>query len=655
MCGFSGVWNTNQLDLDNIIPSMNESLIHRGPDMQNFWISEDKTLGLGHTRLAIIDISDNGSQPMHSFSYRYTVVFNGEIYNHLDLRQELASEHPSILWKGHSDTETLLTSIEFWGVKIAITKLCGMFSIAIWDSQDQKLYLARDRVGEKPLYYFQSDGLLLFASEPKAFLRIPHFNKLLSIDQRAVSEFLKFSYVPDSISIFNSMKKVEPGSIISFSDVHSEPRKYDYWSFNQVISNDDRLINKKSALSYEQELEDILSSVIHSQMLSDVAIGSFLSGGIDSSMVTMLMQRNSTRPIQTFSIGFKEARFNESEYAADIANFLKTDHTEFIVSESDIIEIIPNLPKIYDEPFADSSQLPTILLSKLAKEKVTVALTGDGGDEIFGGYNRHAFGPQLWKILSFFPAWMKAMISKTISLLDIIKYQDSKFTNRLIEKIGLPITLLERVAVIQRALEEARTFQDLHLILASAFSNPNDLLKLRNHEFFRGEYDFIFQNSNLSHSEQMMAFDTITYLPGDILVKVDRASMHSSLETRAPFLDKRVIEYSWKIPIEYKIEGRTGKKILRNILDKNIPKELTDRPKQGFSIPIDKWLRGELFDWADRLLSEEKLNELNILNFQSIHKLWQEHNLLKANHGQQLWTILMLQSWLEHHNGKISC
>ena len=654
MCGISGVWNTNQLDLDKILPSMNESLIHRGPDMQSFWISADSTLGLGHTRLAIIDTSDNGSQPMHSFSGRYTVVFNGEIYNHLDLRKELELKNPSILWKGHSDTETLLTSIEFWGIETSITKLCGMFSMAIWDSQDQILYLARDRVGEKPLYYFQSDGLLIFASEPKAFFRIPQINELLSIDQGAVSEFLKFSYVPDSMSIYDSMKKVEPGSVISFSNIYSTPKKYDYWSFNQVISNDDRLTNKKSSLFYEQELEEILSSVVHSQMLSDVEIGSFLSGGIDSSMVTMLMQRNSTRPIQTFSIGFKEARFNESEYAADIANFLKTDHTEFIVSESDILEIIPNLAKIYDEPFADSSQLPTILLSKLAKEKVTVALTGDGGDEIFGGYNRHTFGPKLWKILLFFPAWMRAMISRTISLIDIIKYQDSKFANMLITKIGLPITLLERVAVIQRALEEANTFHDLHVILASAFSDTNGLLALRTHAFFRGDYDFIFQNSKLSYAEQMMAFDTITYLPGDILVKVDRASMHSSLETRAPFLDKRVIECSWNIPIEHKIAGRTGKKILRNILDKNIPKKLTDRPKQGFSIPIDKWLRGELFNWADCLLSEEKLNELNILNFQSIHKLWQDHILLKANHGQQLWTILMLQSWLEHHNGKSS-
>jgi asparagine synthase (glutamine-hydrolysing) len=652
MCGLAGVWNNQGLDLEELMPRMNQSLIHRGPDSQNFWVGKDNTVALGHTRLAIVDISDNGSQPMHSVSERYIIVFNGEIYNHLDLRDELELINSSIAWRGHSDTETILNSIDIWGIEKTLKKIYGMFAMAVWDTKDERLYLARDRAGEKPLYYFQTNGLILFASEPKAFFEIPNFFQLTSIDQSAVSEFLKFSYVPDSISIFKSMGKVEPGSMISFDGVDAKPHKNDYWSFNSVISNNAKSTNKKNLPIYEQELEELLSSVIHSQMLSDVPIGSFLSGGIDSSLITMFMQKNSPSPIQTFSIGFKEAKFNESEYAADISKFLKTDHTEFIVNESDILEIIPNLVNIYDEPFADSSQLPTILLSKLARDKVTVALTGDGGDEVFGGYNRHIFGPQLWRIVSFCPTWIRVILAKAISLINITKYHDKKFVNQLIKKIGLPITILERIAVIQRALEEVRNFKELHLVLASAFSNPDDLLKLHNN-FVHDDDDFIFHNRNLSYSEKMMAFDTVSYLRGDILTKVDRATMYSSLETRAPFLDKRVIEYSWQIPIEHKIDKKIGKKILRNILDKHIPKELTNRPKQGFSIPIDKWLRGELFDWADQLLSKKRLNELQTLHVQPIQKLWTEHNSMKANHGQQLWTILMLQSWLEHHNGKL--
>lgn len=653
MCGLSGVWNTQNIDLDTLMPMMNESLHHRGPDSQNFWVGENHTLALGHTRLAIMDTSENGSQPMRSFSDRYVIVFNGEIYNHLEIRNELQHINQSISWKSHSDTETILTSVELWGIKKTLEKICGMFAFALWDSKEKKLYLARDRAGEKPLYYFQSNGLILFASEPKAFFKLHNFSDLTSFNESSIAEFLKYSYVPDSVSIFKSMSKVEPGTFISFDSVISDPDVSSYWSFKELISNKSIQENSQSLAFYEKKLEEVLSTVVCSQMLSDVPIGSFLSGGIDSSLVTMLMQRNSSRPIQTFSIGFNEDRFNESKYAAEISEFLSTNHTEFIVSESDILDIIPNLAKIYDEPFADSSQLPTILLSKLARKKVTVALTGDGGDEIFGGYNRHIFGPKLWRVLSLCPSWTKLLLAKIITISNVTKFHDKKFVNKLIKKIGLPITIIERISVIKRALEEAKTFQDLHLVLASAFSHPNDLIKLANHESCFTDFSFIFKNNSLSDSEKMMAFDTVSYLRGDILVKVDRASMHSSLETRAPFLDKRVIEFSWQIPIEHKIDGRIGKKILRNILDKNIPQTLTNRPKQGFSIPLDKWLRGELFDWANQLLSEKKLNEFRTLNVKPIQRLWNEHNSLKANHGQQLWTILMLQSWLEHRNGML--
>ncbi len=648
MCGISGIWNSRKLELSNLIQEMNKSLAHRGPDSHGQWLNDDCNIGFGHTRLAIIDTSKNGSQPMHSSSDRFVIVFNGEIYNHLDLREEINSITKSVIWKGFSDTETILASLEVWGVKNTLEKLCGMFAMAIWDDRKKKLYLARDRAGEKPLYYFQSNGLVCFASEPKAFFSIPHFSEIISIDPSALAGYIKYSYVPDSIGIFRSMEKVQPGTITCFDDVFKKPKTEFYWSFKNLISAS-RKINNKKTLNYEEDCENILSKVIRSQMLSDVPIGSFLSGGIDSSLVTMLMQRNASRPIKTFSIGFKESRFNESEYAADISNFLETEHTEFIVKEEDILEIVPSLASIYDEPFADSSQLPTILLSKLARDQVTVALTGDGGDEVFGGYNRHIFGPKLWKLLVFMPSWIKVALAKAISLSNIIRHQDQKFVNNLIRMTGLPITFIERIAVMQRALEEAENFQELHLVLASAFSNPQDYINFSNLNFQTDDFGYIFQNSELSHAEQMMAFDTVSYLRGDILVKVDRASMHSSLETRAPFLDKRIIEYSWQMPIKHKIDGKMGKKILRKILNKHIPQSLTDRPKQGFSIPINKWLRGELFEWADKLLCEEKLIEHKLINSQSVQKLWHEHNSLKANHGQQLWTILMLQSWLEHH------
>lgn len=654
MCGISGVWNSQQLELSSLIQKMNQSLTHRGPNSNGQWISETDNLGFGHTRLAIIDTSENGNQPMHSSSHRFVIVFNGEIYNHLDLREEINLISKSSVWNSHSDTETILASLEIWGVKKTLEKLLGMFAMAIWDNSSKKLYLARDRAGEKPLYYFQSNGIVCFASEPKAFFSIPYFSYMTSINSAAVEEYIKYSYVPDSIGIFESMKKVEPGTFLSFDDVFKEPSKELYWSFENLISASKKIKYKQPINIYERELEDILSNVIRSQMLSDVPIGCFLSGGIDSSLVTLLMQRNSSRPIQTFSIGFKESRFNESQYAAEISNYLDTNHTEFIVKEEDIIRVIPNLPMIYDEPFADSSQLPTILLSKLARDQVTVALTGDGGDEVFGGYNRHIFGPKLWKLLAITPSWLKVALAKSMSLLNIVRYQDKKFANNLIRKIGLPITFIERLAVMQRALEEAKNFQELHLILASAFSNPQDFINLSNFNFHVVDFDYIFKNSELSYAEQMMAFDTVSYLRGDILVKVDRASMHSSLETRAPFLDKRIIEYSWQIPIEYKIDGKSGKKILRNILNKHIPKALTDRPKQGFSIPINQWLRGELFDWANQLLSEERLNEYKLVNADSAQKLWQEHNSLNANHGQQLWTILMLQSWFEHYSASLT-
>jgi len=653
MCGISGIWSAKRIDLSSQIHSMNIELKHRGPDQNSQWHNFEEGIFLGHTRLSILDITDNGNQPMLSKSGRYTLVFNGEIYNHLEIREEIISHDQSISWRSTSDTETILSAVERWGFHTTCKKLIGMFAIALWDDLEKKLYLARDRIGEKPLYYYRSQSIFAFASEIKALNHVPGFQK--KVNQEALSSFIKFSYVPDSDSIYESVCKVEPGSILVISDVEQAPELTYFWSLDSVLNKN--LTKRKSKflkeeyLDLELETEKVLSEVVSSQMISDVPIGSFLSGGIDSSLITMLMQRNSSQPVKSFSIGFEESRFNESEYAAEIANFLGTDHKEFIVSESDALELIPNLADIYDEPFADSSQLPTILLSRLAKKDVTVALTGDGGDEIFGGYNRHLFGPNLWSKISAIPTFIRPIISSGLHLLRFLESKNEVFARDMFVRLGLPITLMERLYILQETIKHATSLKDLHLIVASAFVRPNEITSY-NSSILEIVASRIFEIESLNSPEKMMAFDTLTYLPGDILVKVDRASMHSSLETRAPFLDTRIIEHSWKIPIMYKVDKKEGKKILKNILEKHIPKTLIDRPKQGFSIPIDKWIRGDLRDWASSMLSYEKTHHIGIFKPDVVDAILQDHLAGKKNFGQQLWTMLMTHMWFDSNFSK---
>ncbi len=646
MCGIAGIWSSETIDRSHEISLMNSALEHRGPDQSRQWHNPNKAIFFGHTRLSILDLSETGMQPMSSESSRYSLVFNGEIYNHLSLRDELKSHDPDCVWNGTSDTETILAAVENWGIQQTCKKLLGMFAIALWDELEQKLYLARDRVGEKPLYYYKSNSVFAFSSELKALSKIKEFQKEINND--ALSSYVKFSYIPDSCSIYKSVYKVEPGTILTLSDLNHDTKSETFWSLDSVITKSELQRKDKfdegNLLKYEQETEKILSDVVASQMLSDVPIGSFLSGGIDSTIITMLMQRNSSKPIKTFSIGFKESRFNESEYASEIANYLGTDHTEFIVTEFDILQLIPNLADIYDEPFADSSQLPTIMLSQLAKKDVTVALTGDGGDEIFGGYNRHLFGPSLWSLINSIPNPLKPVLANTLSILQFIDSKSESFARKILTAFGLPITFIERLFILQESIKNAKSLKDLHIIIASAFTHPNEIT-VNNSEILEIAAGKVFEISSLEGPEQMMAFDTLTYLPGDILVKVDRASMHSSLETRAPFLDARVIEHSWGLPLEYKISDKLGKKIIRNIIDKFIPTNLTNRPKQGFSIPIDRWLRGDLYSWANEMLSPEKTRNIGIFQPNIVHAIWKNHLKGKQNLGQQLWTVLMAHQW----------
>jgi len=650
MCGVVGLWqepSNSSGELQQKTFAMISSLVHRGPDDLNVWVDEDVSIALGHSRLSILDLSPQGSQPKISKSEDLVVSYNGEIYNHLDLRDEICSLDVSIKWLGTSDTETLLAAIDIWGLELTLKKCKGMFAIALWDIKSKKLYLARDRMGEKPLYYGYIGKNLVFASELKAL----HLEgeESLCIDKDMLSAYLEYGYVPEKNSIYSGIKKVPPGCIITFETQNSEPLINSYWSVKETINKTsrDNKFRKSSFKDKSKFFDSLLNEVVASQMISDVPLGSFLSGGIDSSLVTSLMQNNSSKSVKTFSIGFEENDFNESIFAEEVANHLGTDHTSFIVREEDAIDTIKDLPKIYDEPFADSSQIPTLLLCRLAKKEVTVALTGDGGDEIFGGYNRYLFNPKF--ILNNNP--LSALVRKTIGItasgLHNYNRTDGSFVGSILKTIGLPPSLTQRIGYLGQAVSNSESTEDLYNYLTKRFVDLKEILLEDNFSSFNLEHKSL---DDLSPQEWMMAMDALNYLPGDILVKVDRAAMSTSLETRTPFLDGRILDYAYQLQLKDKITKRKGKLILRDILNRYVPAEMIDRPKQGFSIPIDRWLRGSLKSWAEDLLSSKKIKEFGILDPAKTSLLWKSHLSGTYNNGERLWTILMLQSWLENRS-----
>jgi len=649
MCGITGIWSEEQIDIDKLLlklSSMTESLDHRGPDDEGQWSDQLLNLGLGHKRLSILDLSPLGRQPMESISGRYVLVYNGEIYNHKEIRLDLEKENKTIIWKGSSDTETLLSAIENWGLEGALNKSNGMFALALWDKEKRRLSLARDRMGEKPLYYKLDKSGLSFASEIKA-LRIDQKNHL-KLNLCSTAEYLKYCYIPDHSSIYKNINKVSPGSIVTFSSPSAAPETHNFWSLKKVIKKTMEKRNARTHSSLEEEslkLEGLLLEVIADQMISDVPLGSFLSGGIDSSLVTALMQNISSLPIKTFSIGFKESAYNESQDAREVASHLKTDHQEFLITEEEALEVIKELPKIYDEPFADSSQIPTLLLCRHARKEVTVALTGDGGDEVFGGYNRYLFAPKAWSFVSKLPTVVRKKINILSNFMHFLGGSENSILRTIIGFIDLPGSTLDRIRKLGSTLSASKNFEDIYYGLVKTSNDPQVLLNF--------ETDPVNSMSNskfidsLSSHEWMMALDSVSYLPGDILVKVDRASMSTSLETRAPFLDHRVIEAAWKMDSKYRVNNLKGKVILRNILNRHVPSQLVERPKQGFAIPLDRWLRGELKGWAENILSTSKLLEFGIFNAEEVRGLWKNHLSGSKNFGQELWVILMFQCWLE--------
>lgn len=644
MCGICGsLYRSERSHLDADVQYMCDAIAHRGPDASGLWSDPKAGVTLGHRRLAIQDLSEAGAQPMVSECGRYILTFNGEIYNHLDLREQLKAVAGAQAWRGSSDTETLLVGIAFWGLKEALCRSHGMFALSLWDRDTSTLYLARDRLGEKPLYFTKVGQRWLFASELLAFKAVASFP--FRLRQSAISSYLSKGYVPDDTCIFEDVSKVPPGNIVTLRPGSDHEHVEVYQSFPQIVSR--AIVDRNARTLEENELdtvETVLRKVISEQMIGDVSIGCFLSGGIDSSLVASLMQAERQVQISTFSIGFDVKTFNEAPYAAAVANILHTNHTEFILSEDEALSIVPTMASIYDEPFGDSSQIATALLCREARQHVTVALSGDGGDEVFGGYNRHIMGPSLWRALQWTPSFARRWCVSLARSKCSTQGDDHRSLRLIARKMGLHPNLIDKAIALIPILSSADSKESLYNCFTS--QNHDVSAFFTNPEFFAGLAAPPAEFSDLDFAEWMMAMDSSTYLPGDILVKVDRASMAVSLETRAPFLDARVVAAAWRLHGDEKINGRLGKQPLRNLLRRYIPNNLIDRPKQGFAVPIGRWLRGPLFSWGEDLVNDRNLSGLAGLEHKAVLGLWDLHVGGSVDKSAQLWPVLMLLSWL---------
>jgi asparagine synthase (glutamine-hydrolysing) len=657
MCGILGFFAVpHRQDMAEIARKMLNSISHRGPDDTGTLVDGASGLTLGHRRLAILDLTMAGHQPMHSVSGRLVIVFNGELYNHLELRAQLYGAGVVQGWRGHSDTETLLAAIEHWGIEATLQRCLGMFAIALWDRETRVLTLARDRLGEKPLYYGWvrngSDRAFVFGSELKALKAYPGFEN--PVCREALAQYLSSVYIPAPRSIYQGIYKLEPGCLLTVHErppidaplaplmpgqVHGGVALSRWWSLANVAEKFDRkqLTSETEVLSL---LERQLVESVRSQSLSDVPLGAFLSGGVDSSTTVALMQSQSSRPVKTFTLGFDETGFDESPHALAVARHLRTDHHEMHVSAQMARDAIPTLPWMYDEPFADSSQIPMHLVCKAAKQHVTVALSGDGGDELFGGYNRYFWGPKIWDRL----AWMPFPLRKALG--DAIKGIPMSGWDRLSGFAGVS-RLGDKAHKLANRLRSVRDMDGLYWSLVTEWQDPALVVRGLDKVPMSPWASDDALPSRLDPVERMMFRDTMTYLPDDILCKVDRAAMACSLETRVPFLDHRVVELAWRLPLNMKIRGNTGKWALRQVLYKYVPKKLIERPKAGFAIPIGQWLRGPLRDWAESLLGESRLFQEGYFHPEPIRKVWAEHLTGTHDHTSKIWTILMFQAWLE--------
>jgi len=649
MCGITGFlggdFTTITLN-ESILLSMSEQLVMRGPDSSGTWLDASSKVGFAHRRLAIVDLSNAGHQPMDSPSGRYTITYNGEIYNSAEIRDELTKAQLQPKWRGHSDTETILAGFDAFGVEETVKLIKGMFAFAVWDRKCEELSLVRDRIGEKPLYYgWQGTGskrTFLFGSELKALKRHPSFTN--NIDRSSLALYMRYCYVPAPHSIYEGIKKLEPGTILTVSLQQNGYRCSKYWNALNVVTTGAKNPFNESKIEITNNLDAVLKKTVSQQMMADVPLGAFLSGGVDSSAIAALMQTQSSRPVKTFTIGFEEAGFNEAEFAKSVAEHLKTEHTELYVSSEDALNVIPKLPELYCEPFADSSQIPTFLVSSLAREHVTVSLSGDGGDELFCGYNRYVFADKLWKGLNLLPGAGRMLIGRAIANLPTNIWKKAfsivdKVTPRKFNGISWGDKLQKGAGVIG-----SRNLNDLYMRLVSNWQDPSSVVIGADEHQKRFSTDDVLL-AELDDITKMMAVDMVTYLPDDILVKVDRAAMGISLETRVPFLDHEVFEFASKIPIEMKLNKGVGKSVLRDVLYKYVPKDLIERPKMGFGVPVGVWLKGPLRDWAEALLDESVLEQQGFFHVDVIRGMWSEHVAGTRNWQSQLWAVLMFQAW----------
>ncbi|MGH9671734.1 MAG: asparagine synthase (glutamine-hydrolyzing) [Bryobacteraceae bacterium] len=650
MCGITGFIDSSlmarQAEMLDTVSRMTASMELRGPDDQGVWADERAGIALGQRRLAILDLSPGGRQPMQSASGRFVIVFNGEIYNYRGIRERLESEGAAPRWRGTSDTEVMLACFERWGIEKSLDLFNGMFAFALWDRTDRKLHLARDRFGEKPLYYGRCGPVLLFGSELKALRTHPRFNA--GVDARSLALYLRHNYIPAPWSIYQSIRKLPPASWLTFDGETGETAAgaIPYWSAHDVAGQGLTHPFRGTLEEAVEQLEDLLQDSVRLRMAADVPLGAFLSGGIDSSAVVALMQRASPRPVRTFTIGFYESGYDEAGHARAVARHIGTDHTEHYVTAGEAMEVIPRLPAMYDEPFADSSQIPTFLVSRLARRHVTVSLSGDAGDELFGGYVRYHWGRTIWRASGWWPSPVKRAASALVgsipperwnSLFDRISpWLDRRY------RLAQPGDKLHKLANVLAAASS----EDMYLRLTSLWQDPAQVVAgVREPPTPLTHPLWWIPAADLTH--RMMYLDTITYLPDDILVKLDRASMGVSLESRVPMLDPRVYAFAWRLPLAMKVSAGAGKHILRQVLYRHVPPELVERPKNGFGIPIHEWLRGPLRGWAEELLDERRLRSQDLLQAAPIRKAWSDHLSGQRNWSGALWGALMFQAWLE--------
>ena len=640
MCGIAGFLNSasNELsrEINEISSAMNSSLQHRGPDDHGVWIDENAGVALVHRRLSVLDLSPAGHQPMISADERFVIVYNGEVYSYQPIAAELAAN--GLKFRGHSDTEVILNSFAESGIEATLKRMIGMFAIALWDRRDRTLTLIRDRLGIKPLYWAQFGKLFLFGSELKALRAHPGW--AAQIDRDAVAAYMRHNYIPAPHTIYQGVHKLEPGTILTLP-WQCEPQISRFWNARTVAQNGQLFPLDGDEAELTEQLETLLQDAVSRRMIADVPLGAFLSGGVDSSTVVALMQNSGLGKVRTFSIGFDLPGYNEAPHAAAVARHLGTDHTELTVTSSQALDVIPRLPEFYDEPFADSSQIPTYLVSAMTRKHVTVALSGDGGDELFAGYNRYQLTRRFWRALSLMPRSLRSAAAATITTVP-------------------PDRWTTLAAVLPSRLRPPQSGDKLHKLAAVLKLDSADALyrRLVSHwepsEIVLAAHEprSIIDDETLAKEfpdllGRMQFLDLVTYLPDDILTKVDRASMAVALEARVPLLDHRVVEFSWRLPRNTKVRNNTTKWILRQVLYRHVPRTLIERPKMGFGVPLGEWLRGPLRDWAETLLNERRLQEAGLLDHGTVRRFWQEHLDGGRNWQYLLWNVLMLEAWRE--------